>query len=483
MNNSIKKIIFTTDFLSHDFYNNATYHYWIIFLMKDLIFKATNINIYELKETKFSREDFFYKSSIINIKDKYYIYDINSIKSESLKYLNNFIDSESLIIGVELGKDIRYIFDKLNIVYINFAFHPYKLFDDIIFLMNTNNLNIFDKLIKYKVAQDQFYFYANYWKNYINEKKIFDDSSILSNSVLFVGQTSMDISVKSGELFLNIINYKEHIEDIAKNYSKIYYVPHPLENIPGYIKEYIDSVDYIEILYDVPTYYLLSSYKIKKVISISSSVLYEAQFFNKEIEYLYKPLYLIDEEYSIDTFISIYNDYFNAFFWSDILSPIINTNKKVNNKNLFINSQNKVRNIRDLYWGYKFLDNNILSLNHISDKLTQLEKHYNEKISNLEKYYNEKIFILENNYNNKLSREEFLKTNLNKFIRLFGIYNNANYIYIYFFGIRFELKMTDEYVKKVSWWIPIKKWRENFRDKFKIRPDQTRPDQTRPDQT
>ena len=33
-------------------------------------------------------------------------------------------------------------------------------------------------------------------------------------------------------------------------------------------------------------------------------------------------------------------------------------------------------------------------------------------------------------------------------------------------------------VKEISWWIPVKKWRENFRDKFKIRPDQTRPDQT-----
>ena len=38
-------------------------------------------------------------------------------------------------------------------------------------------------------------------------------------------------------------------------------------------------------------------------------------------------------------------------------------------------------------------------------------------------------------------------------------------------------------VNKIAWWIPIKKWRDDFRAKFKIRPDQTRPDQTRPDQT
>ena len=37
-------------------------------------------------------------------------------------------------------------------------------------------------------------------------------------------------------------------------------------------------------------------------------------------------------------------------------------------------------------------------------------------------------------------------------------------------------------INTLAWWIPIKKWRDNFRDKF-TRPDQTRPNQTRPDQT
>ena len=39
----------------------------------------------------------------------------------------------------------------------------------------------------------------------------------------------------------------------------------------------------------------------------------------------------------------------------------------------------------------------------------------------------------------------------------------------------------DIIINTIAWWIPVKKWRENFRNKF--RPDQTRPDQTRPDQT
>ena len=39
------------------------------------------------------------------------------------------------------------------------------------------------------------------------------------------------------------------------------------------------------------------------------------------------------------------------------------------------------------------------------------------------------------------------------------------------------MKINDDITKIINdlvWWIPVKKWRENFRDKFKIRPDQTR---------
>ncbi|MEI0528413.1 hypothetical protein R4J00_07165 [Brachyspira intermedia] len=41
---------------------------------------------------------------------------------------------------------------------------------------------------------------------------------------------------------------------------------------------------------------------------------------------------------------------------------------------------------------------------------------------------------------------------------------------------------TKELIDSIAWWIPIRKWRDNFRSRFAIA-DQTRPDQTRPDQT
>ena len=77
---------------------------------------------------------------------------------------------------------------------------------------------------------------------------------------------------------------------------------------------------------------------------------------------------------------------------------------------------------------------------------------------------NNTVYLLNNKYNNKISEYNNL---VNKYNNKISEYNNL--------------------VNKIAWWIPVKKWRDNFRNKMlntdQTRPDQTRPDQTRPDQT
>ena len=421
----INKIIFTIDFLSHSFENKATYHFWFIKLLKRIIYLASDLEIIELKDLNFDRREFFNKSLITDIKESYYIYDIAQIKKQSVEYLNEFVNKNCLIIGCELGEDIRNIFNNLNITFINFWFHPYKLFDDMIFMMNTNNVDIFNILTKYKIPEEYFYFYADYYRLYI-ENNLFNDYKILDNSVLFIGQTSIDVSVKKGNEFLSILNFKDYIEKLSNDYSKIYYCPHPLEKDILEVNEYINSIDYVELINDIPTYFLLTSNKIKKVISISSSVLYEAKYSGKDVEYLYKPLFRIDEDFSINTFISINNDYFNPHFWSDILSPIMNTNKNTINKILFNNSNNKIRNIKNIYYGYAYLDKDISFQNYVNNNMHQ--------ISNSINLINDSI------------KQKNIQINNEIYIKINCIDNKINNL-----------------INKIAWFIPIKKWRDKFR--------------------
>lgn len=376
------KIVYTMDFLYHAFTNLNTYHYWSVELINPIIKMVTNQPIIELKNLQnadnevFSREKFYSLSEINQVADAYYNYDVSLLKKESIDYLKSFLNENTLVIGSELGIELKKILTDLNIPFINLWFHSWKLFDDSFFMVNTNNKTIFDVLQKYKVDRLQFDFYANYWKIWSEQKKHIKDENLVENSVVFIGQTLRDKSTDKNGKYLNILDFKTELQNLMLTYNHIYYIPHPYVDYNQEIEDYINQTPYITKLTTIPTYNVLMSRKITKVISISSSVLYEAQFFGKEIEYLYKPLFNIDGTFEDDTFTSIYNDYFNPTFWKEILEHFMPININVPNKNLFFNNDNKFRDIKGLYYGYAHFDKhkiNETKINECMHKINNVE--------------------------------------------------------------------------------------------------------------
>ena len=100
---------------------------------------------------------------------------------------------------------------------------------------------------------------------------------------------------------------------------------------------------------------------------------------------------------------------------------------------------------------YDFIDRETLLKQ--SYNLEFMAKDYQNLEYNLLKYTNEKI--------------EKLMLNCNWF-NLFGISNNSEYLRLTLFGIKFSIKMNKEKVDKIAWFIPVRKWRDNFRNRFKI---------------
>lgn len=71
--------------------------------------------------------------------------------------------------------------------------------------------------------------------------------------------------------------------------------------------------------------------------------------------------------------------------------------------------------------------------------------------------------------NKNLELYNFVKNEINKnnnWIKLFGIYNNKQYLIFYLFGIKISFKMNEKRINKIAWWIPIRKLRDRFRNKM-----------------
>ena len=100
------------------------------------------------------------------------------------------------------------------------------------------------------------------------------------------------------------------------------------------------------------------------------------------------------------------------------------------------------------------MENNInTKLEDIDNKNIQFINNINQKLKELD----DRINILENYNCERYS---------GNCIKFFGIYNNSDYIFIYIFFIKFTIKINEKNINKSAWWIPIRKWRDNFRSKM-----------------
>lgn len=359
----MKKIILTADFLYNSKNHNNKFICWFFKLFEPIIKDAIGddvkicTDIIDDKGNVFSREKFYNLADISELSESYNSYDIKTFNTQQLEYLKQFFDKDTMIIGFELYHQMTKLLSSFRSYVIDVGFHSYKLFDDLAFCFSTNNKNIYEQLLKYKIPQERFYYYANYWKIFMEYNRMVNDKDLKNNSVLFVGQTLTDKSVEKGSIFLNVTHFEQKIKELAQNYSKIYYLPHPyLGKKRKVIYDYVKKSPYLELILNHSTYGLLASEKISKVVGISTSVLYEAQYFNKEVEYLYKPLFNIDDTFENHGYISIFEDYWTPKFWADILSPVCKVKNDVISTNYFTSSSNKIRNIRNNYWGYIELD-------------------------------------------------------------------------------------------------------------------------------
>ena len=53
------------------------------------------------------------------------------------------------------------------------------------------------------------------------------DNDLEEHCVLFIGQTLKDKSVEKNGIYLNVTHFENKLKELSKQYSKIYYIPHP----------------------------------------------------------------------------------------------------------------------------------------------------------------------------------------------------------------------------------------------------------------
>lgn len=166
---------------------------------------------------------------------------------------------------------------ELGCNYIDIHIHPYRFTEDLIFGVTSSVDLTNHELPRYYFEQQSQLIKAGM------EHLPFID--IDQNSLLLVGQTNFDTSVIHNGKYSNLTDFKQQIINGSEGFDEIIYKPHPfnLDNNLNLMLELFHGKKKYHILQnEVNAYKLLSEPSIKKVIGISSSLIMEAELFDKE---------------------------------------------------------------------------------------------------------------------------------------------------------------------------------------------------------
>ena len=232
---------------------------------------------------------------------------------KSKQLIFDYIASNDLLIGFELSEVTRGYFDQIGVKYLDVWVSPIRFCKDLLFSCYSNVFHIQELIGKYQESNEAFKLEANLLAGYCQN---FSSSNlqIEAESALIIGQLFVDKACQKGDEFLSLIDFKAQVIELSYSYRYLYLLKHPLMSAGDFslVIDALADVDNLVYLEQQNVYELLSNKNIKAVVALSSSVLKEAEFFNKEVVYLYRPTLGSEHKH-------IYQAFFNAKFWTEIL--------------------------------------------------------------------------------------------------------------------------------------------------------------------
>ena len=259
---------------------------WLGGMMEGIISRITTIPFYQ-----FSREEIrklhlsLYQSYNFDLSNNNLPYQFLSVPLEAwlkvsteepneaaLKIIEK-IFKDSLVICREPAFILKKAFNILNIPYVELAIHPVRYLDDIIMGATSNIPEIYEKLKRYEINKENFYFFADLMRCEARfqvdfKSELYSDKRI----AVFFAQTPIDRSLLDHEhkKIVSFFDYKKDFENIVRTYDIVYYKSHPEyrnEEVIDYLKNFSNVVLKDNI---INTYYLLSMPAVKLCAAISS---------------------------------------------------------------------------------------------------------------------------------------------------------------------------------------------------------------------
>lgn len=296
MNHSVKRIVFTGDFLRPaPFQFRPTQHENIVWLAK-LLDVPLEMALGLPRETVVWDNNWL-NCARIDHDTAYSIYQAMwlppTIESWarifSLSELPNCIEelffrwfSDSLVIGFELPPYLVGFLDRYEIPFIDCSLSPIRFMDDLVFDICSNIEDSVCAMKPHSVSESEFHLQAGILSSNVAKG---NPNPPLPNTLLVILQTSYDKAVISDRKFATVLDFLDELVDVAQEYDHILIKEHPLEPQRNVLNELKNIFPNVAVSTE-NFYRLLSHENLRGVAALTSSCVVEAGYFGKKGHYL-----------------------------------------------------------------------------------------------------------------------------------------------------------------------------------------------------
>lgn len=254
---------------------------------------------------------------------------------------------EDLVIGFEMPRNSIHYFKLNKIPFVNVAIWPIRFLEDLVIGVEQDFYEYQNPIFKlqYPITEEYCYLQAQLVKAQLRANLT---SPIPQNSALIVGQTAVDRSLILDGQLLTLKMFEDRLNQLVTTHGAVYFKPHP----------YYRSVELLSWLRklgiettDEHVYKLISYETVDSVISISSSVLHEAKYFGKKVEFF-------GNNNLFEGFVPIDGtEFLTINFWARFLAQTCFTLPQIKEFNVeLIRKPNRLRKLSHNWWGYDVID-------------------------------------------------------------------------------------------------------------------------------
>ena len=259
------------------------------------------------------------------------------------------------VVGNELPPYLRRLLDRLGTPWLDLRIHPVRFLDDLLFAAGASEPETRHALLGMAVPEDHVYAAAGLIEAMCRYTA---DCGLPAETLLVVGQRTMDSSQIVAGRFFDALERRAEVGAICAGYRAVLLKPHPYGGQHSLLLAAAAAPNALGVTAD-NLYRMLAQAEIASVLTVNSSVAYEARYFDKRIHTLAPlPVRIAwrggrDEA---DTCASLDDRVLSGDFWRVVLAPHASVSPCDGAR--LPPKPNRLRIALDSFWNFQEIDTN-----------------------------------------------------------------------------------------------------------------------------